>query len=106
LAEVSSPGQRGARGARGQMSRAVRAQRSEHLWGAHAIRSSIPRLLHCSVRMRNEGEANGGGDGMAVVLIGVASDRGQRGIARNKHTKEPQPHSRGSAQFYIAIAWA
>jgi hypothetical protein len=46
-----------------------------------------------------KGEANGGGDGMAVGPMGVESDRGWRGIVPNKHTK--QLHSKNSAQFYV-----
>jgi hypothetical protein len=46
-----------------------------------------------------EGEANGGGDGMAVGPMGVGSDRGLRGIVLTKHTK--QLHSKNSAQIYV-----
>jgi hypothetical protein len=46
-----------------------------------------------------KGEANGGGDGMAVEPMGVESDRGWRGRVPNKHTK--QLHNKNSAQFYV-----
>ena len=46
-----------------------------------------------------EGEANGGDDGMSVGPMGVGSDRGQRGMVLNDHTK--QLHSKNSAQFYV-----